>query len=286
MTGDRVMTTTLRPIAPLDLPLLVPGGETSGLPRFIHVPPQSLLVDESYQRNLSRHSVRLITRIVKEWSWRAFKPPVVVEADGALHVIDGQHSAIAAAMHPGIDAIPVMIIEADRRQDRADAFVRHNRDRIQVSGTQLHYALVAAGDEDAMTVQQVCDRAGARILKYKFPAQDYAPGDTMAIVGLNALVTRRYAAGARRILDVCVQGRLGPIGANHLKAVEALLFEPEYRGSLVDCDIATTIREFGPRLDREAARYAAEHDLPVWRGMIVVIFRHTKKVRRGSREAA
>lgn len=106
------------------------------------VSPSELWVDESYQRGLSDRSMRLIRKIIGEWDWTAFKPPVVVEVDGKLQVIDGQHTALGALTHGGIEQLPVLIVKADRQELRANAFVRHNRDRIQVTPTQLHLSLI------------------------------------------------------------------------------------------------------------------------------------------------
>ncbi|MDV2986154.1 UNVERIFIED_CONTAM: hypothetical protein Q9R58_17705 [Methylobacteriaceae bacterium AG10] len=275
-----------RPIKPLSMPDVSPNEIETGAPTFREIDPSRLLVDESYQRNLSERSVRLIRRIVAGWDWRAFKPPVVVEAEGAFHVVDGQHTAIAAATHPAIATIPVMIVEGERIEDRASAFVKHNRDRISATPTQLHYALVAAGDEDALTVEQVCRRAGARILRQPPSDQRYAVGDTFAISTVRTLCNRRGAAGARQVLQACAEGMMAPISAGALKAVEEILFGEMYRGQAEAADIATTIREMGARAEREAAQFAAEHDLPIWRGLVVVLFRHTKKVKGHGRRAA
>lgn len=106
--------TATRTIQPLDLPNLTPGGISSARPQFQWVAPTSLLVDEVYQRNLSRGSIELIRKIVARWDWNRFKPPVVAMTDEGLEVIDGQHTAIAAATHPEITEIPVMLAEAPR----------------------------------------------------------------------------------------------------------------------------------------------------------------------------
>lgn len=275
-----------RPIKPLSMPDVTPGPIGTDAPVVREVDPGSLLVDESYQRNLSERSVRLIRRIVAGWDWRAFKPPVVVEVDGALHVVDGQHTAIAAATHPAIATIPVMIVEGERVEDRASAFVKHNRDRISVTPMQLHYALVAAGDEDALTVEQVCRRAGARILRQPPSDQRYDIGDTFAISTVRSLCDRRGAAGARQVMQACAEGKMAPITAGALKAVEEILFGEMYRGQVEAADVATTIREMGARAEREASQFAAEHDLPIWRGLVVVLFRNTKKVKGHGRRAA
>lgn len=277
----------LRPIAALQIPDVDPAPPATEPPRFEPVAPTRLLVDETYQRNLSERSVTLIRRIVATWDWRAFKPPVVVDAgDGRFHVIDGQHTAIAAASR-GMETIPVQIVEAGLQEDRAKAFVRHNRDRINVTPTQLHHALVAAGDEDALTIAQVLERAGVRLLKFPPGAGRYQPGDFMGVSTLRSLIGRRHAAGARRVLQVCAEAKLTPISAAVVRAVECLLYDEEYAGQVADGDLTTTLREMGgDDVERAGKLIAAAHKCPLWRGVAVTLFRNTRKVRRGSRAEA
>jgi len=274
--------TTLRPVSALNLPDIVPGGADMPPPRFIDVVPETLLVDDTYQRNLSERSRKLIRRLVAGWDWCAYKPPVVVEADGGFHIIDGQHTAIAAASHPRVATIPVQVVVAPRQEDRAAAFVKLNRDRIGITPPQLHHALVAAGDEEAVTVEQVCARAGARVLKYPPYDGRYQPGDVMGISTVRALVRRRYALGARRVMEICVRAKLAPASAAALRAVEFLLFDPEHTGRVTDDDLTMALRALGADAERQGRMYAAEHEVPVWRGLATILFRATPKVRDAS----
>ena len=72
------------------------------LGRIMAIDPAELSIDASYQRDLSKKSLRLIQTLVKDWDWRRYKIPVVARVDDAWHVIDGQHTAIAALTHGGI----------------------------------------------------------------------------------------------------------------------------------------------------------------------------------------
>ncbi len=177
----------LRPINGLDLPDVAPAALPDWLPEVRQVDPVTLFVDEKYQRGLSDRSMRLIRKIVSQWSWLAFKPPIVVDVEGKLHVIDGQHTAIGAVTHGGIGTMPVLVVRAKAVGERASAFVRHNRDRIQVTATQLHAALVAAGDEDALDVAAICERAGIRLLKNPPPMARYKARDCVAISAIMSL---------------------------------------------------------------------------------------------------
>lgn len=248
----------MRPISALKLPDLAPSVITSDPPEVRTAAPTDLYVDERYQRSLSERSMKLIRKIVTEWSWTAYKPPVAVEVDGRLEVIDGQHTAIAAATHGGIDSLPILVVKAESQASRASAFVRHNRDRIQVTATQLHVAMVAAGDEDALTVEQVCERAGIKVLRHPPALARFEPGETLAISTIKMLVTRRYAAGARKVLDVCRASGAAPVPAHMIKAVEHLLFSKEYQEDIDAERIGLVISARGAELEKEAKRFAIE----------------------------
>nr|WP_278422937.1 DUF6551 family protein [Brucella anthropi]DAM62883.1 MAG TPA: Stage 0 sporulation protein J, Chromosome segregation, Chromosome organization [Caudoviricetes sp.] len=273
------MTISKRPIAALNLPDLEAAVLDTLPPEIRYVKPGDLFVNETYQRALSDRSLRLIRKIVAEWSWRAFKPPVVVEVDGTLEIIDGQHTAIGAVTHGGIDKIPVLVVEAAASETRASAFVRHNRDRIQVTPVQLHSALVEAGDEDALTIKQVCERAGIKILKNPPPFARFKIGETMAISTIAALVKRRHALGARRVLEICHKTNMAPVSAGLIRAVEHLVFAKEYQGEIDVERIPAVVIALGPSLDVEAARFAAERKVPVWRAIASVIYMNRRKKR-------
>jgi len=271
----------MRSIAALNFPDVVPSTIDTAPPELRIVHPGDLCVDETYQRGLSERSIKLIRKIVSEWSWTAFKPPVVVEVDGALEVIDGQHTAIAAVTHGGINQLPVLIVQAKSHETRANAFVRHNRDRIQVTATQLHNAMVAAGDEDATTVHQVCERAGVKILRNPPPMGKFKPGDTLAVSTIKALVNRRYAAGGRKVLDVCIASGVTPVSAHLIKAVEHLMFAKEYVGEIEPERIAAVVSAKASTLDDEAKRFSTERKVPFWRAYASVIFMNRKRTRNG-----
>lgn len=270
-----------RSITSLNLPDVQPCQITTAPPEVRLVNPADLYVDERYQRGLSERSVRLIRKIVSEWSWTAFKPPVVVDVDGRLEVIDGQHTAIGAVTHGGIAELPVLVVRAESHETRANAFVRHNRDRIQVTATQLHNAMVAAGDEDAMTVAQVCERAGVVILRNPPPMAKFKPGETLAVATIKALVNRRHAAGSRKVLEICRATGAAPVTADMIKAVEHLLYQKEYEGAIDAERIVLVVKAKQDDIEREAKRFSIERKIPYWRALASVIFMNRRKSRHG-----
>src|SRR6476661_3209145 len=130
----------IRPIAPIPLPENVKPGPVGPRPKIMSMNPADLSIDASYQRDISRRSLKLIQKLVKEWDWRRYNVPVVTKVGNSWHIIDGQHTAIAAVTHGGIGEIDVLVVEADESEDRARAFIGHNKDRVPITTTQLFFA--------------------------------------------------------------------------------------------------------------------------------------------------
>lgn len=272
---------SIRHITPMILPNVIPAELTTDVPEFRWIDPASLLVDDRYQRDLSRRSVDLIQKIVTGWNWGRFKPPIVAETQGGLEVIDGQHTAIAAVTHGGIGKIPVMVVDAVEMSDRAKAFVGHNRDRLMLSQVSIHYANVAAGDEDSMTIQQVCERAGVNLLRFPPGNGAFKVGETLAIAAIRSLVNRRGAMGARIVLQVLAEAHCSPIRASGIKAVDVILNDHEYKGEVTAKDVTNALMVLGPDVaEREATIFASAHSVPVWRGLVVVLFKEAKRGKR------
>ncbi|MGE0289286.1 MAG: hypothetical protein AB7I42_26575 [Bradyrhizobium sp.] len=274
---------TLRPVVPLTLPNLEPAQIGEDMPELRAVDPRTLLIDESYQRGLSERSVRLIRRIVNTWGWTRFKPPVVAETDKGLHVIDGQHTAIAAVTHGGLATIPVLVVKADTIAERAQAFIGHNVDRITVTPQHLHVAAVAAGDETALTIEQVCERAGVKLLRS--PPSIYRSGESIALSTIKSLVKRRTAQQARIILQILADAKCAPVTADQIKAVELLLHGGDYAGELTAEQITLLVRGWGAECHAQAREFSLAHRLPMWRALAVSLFRAKGKL-RGHSEAA
>jgi hypothetical protein len=281
--GVEEATMTYRAITKMNMPDITPAGADMPEPVFERADPGKLLVDETYQRNLSERSVRLIRKIVAHWDWRTFMPPVVVKTKHGLHIIDGQHTAIAALTHPGIKTIPVMVVQADEITDRAKAFLGRNRDRITVTPNQLYAAAVAAGDEDAVTMHQVCERAGIKILKQPPAAGAFKIGETLAVSTIRALVSRRGALRARQILQVISEAKLAPVPSALIKATDEILSNKEYVDLIDPADLTTAIRSGLAETESEAKVFAATHNIPLWKAMTSVLF---KRCKRGRRRAA
>lgn len=280
-----LVPTDLRRIAAIPVPGVDPNQIETGRPVFEWVDPTALYVEESYQRDLGEKSVRLIRRIVGGWDWKAMKPPICARLpDGRLMVIDGQHTAIAAATHPGITQIPVMIVAAPEIADRADAFVRHNADRIAMTTMQIFHAQLAAGDEVALAVKQACDQAGVRILRNPPSGGIFKPGDTMGVITLCSVVEQRGVRFAVRMLKVLMDAKRAPIGSVEMTAVTLLLTEPEWKDAVDPDDLAVLIRSKSAKdwMGHAEANVRKGMKMPMRRALAIDWFKMVPKRRRAA----
>lgn len=266
---------THRPIAPIEINGFTPGGVPSAYPVFEDVDPATLLVDESYQRDSSERSLKLVRKIIAGWDWAKFKPPVAVLTEAGLELIDGQHTSIAAATHPDIKTIPVMIVEAKQREARAGAFISHNRDRVAVTTPQLHIAALAAGDADARAIAKLAEKTGVTILKA--PKKDYAPGDTLAITAIGAMIREQGQEVGEKVLRTLVAGLCTPITQLDIKAAALLLYDPEYAPQVTETTLAAVIQTMAKRTQIEVDEFRAAHpSTPAWKARGIVWFKHRR----------
>lgn len=254
--------TKLRAIKPMNFPDLKPASFEGDRPTMKWVAPTSLMIDATYQRDLSERSIRLIRRMIENFKWNRLKPPIVVQAGPAtLHIVDGQHSAIVAATL-GIPQILVYIVKADTVDERARAFVGHNSDRVAVSPFDIYRALLASGDPDAVDVDNVCRRAGVRI-RYISPSSAIAEGDTAAIGLIRAMVRRRGVIPARKVLQCLVKAKRAPISAGEILAAENIICVERLN---VDLEILTAAIRVDGTEGLNKARVKSKQDrTPIWR---------------------
>lgn len=219
---------SIRPLSRESLRGLEPGVvDKKVVPKFEWVDPKTLYVEEGYQRDVAEAGTTLIRKIYSAFNWARFKPPVCVRAPefgNSLICIDGQHTAIAAASHPGIDKIPVMVVSASDVQLRAASFVGHNRDRIALTPPVIYHGELAAGDPIALLVDRACRSAGVTVLHKSINLRDKQPvGVTIAIGTMKAVGRKRGEEALARVLRVLVAAGRGPIKADEIAAVALIL---------------------------------------------------------------
>lgn len=233
---------TLRAIKPLPLIGITPKPIPSQQPRFGWANPTDLLVEAEYQRGLTARSIKLIRKIAESFDWLHVKPPVCARGAGnKLCVIDGQHTAIAAASR-GVPKIPVMIVEASDIKRRARAFVAHNTDRLNVTPVQLFLSRLAAGDKSALAAQKVATAAGVTIRRFQPGNGLWEVGDTMAVNGIERLAARYGEDKAVRVLKTLVAAKRAPVAIHEILAVAAVLYDLKLGWRHSAFDLVTVIR--------------------------------------------
>jgi hypothetical protein len=219
----------VRPIALIALPPKpAPAPVSAHAPEIRMVFPTELRIEASYQRNLTPKSIRLIRKIATEWSWSKFKPPICAETPDGLFIIDGQHTAIGAASHPDPFKIPVLIVAADRVEDRARSFVSHNRERVNMSAFDVFHAEIAAGVGSAKRLAEIASRAGCVIPRGAVARNKIVARQLVAINEARAILDAAGEATASRVLSICAKAGLTPITSVLLRAVRRMLESEAY----------------------------------------------------------
>ncbi len=184
-------------------------------PTFRVVPITDLLIDGDYQRDLKPQSIKLIRKIAREFNWAHLKPPIVVPVGDKWHVINGQHTAIAA-FTIGITDMPVFVVRGEKIIDRARAFVSHNTDNIRITRLDIHRAMVAAGDAFACGVQKVCDDVGVHFVE--LGAYDPRVGDTKSVASIMKCAKVHGIGVLRTALRALVRAKRAPVTEYEIKA--------------------------------------------------------------------
>jgi hypothetical protein len=199
------------------------------LPKFEIIDPESIYVEDSYQRAIMKTGQSLIRKICENFDWSHYKPPVCVrvkESGNVLVCIDGQHTATASACHPDIEKIPVMVVDAADVPKRAAAFVGHNKDRIGLTTVMIYHAELAAQDPDAVVIDRALRATGASIPKRAISTsgkEKHPVGVTMSIGAIRAIAKRQGQDALERVLRLMVAVGRGPIKSVEITAA-ALIF--------------------------------------------------------------
>lgn len=106
--------------------------------------------------------------------------------------------------------------------------------------------------------------------------------ETISISAIKALVDKRGVMKARMILEVLAKAGLAPISADHIKAAEYLMTEPEYCDQFEAEDLTREIETAGKVAEHEAKVFSVAQKVPVWRALAVQWFKKTRKKRRAA----
>jgi hypothetical protein len=148
-----------------------------------------LVVDEEYQRALTRASWAAIRRIAGAFDWSHFGALAVAPVEGGrFALIDGQHRAHAAAIC-GVEEVPV-IVSVLPPSAQARAFAVMNSTGIKVSPLQVYKAALASGEAWAVACREAVTAAGCRLMTGNFSSAERKVGQVFCVQLVRELVTR------------------------------------------------------------------------------------------------
>lgn len=234
------MTDTLSPVG-ITMKGARPSADLGPKPEFLWMPIEWLFVDATYQRAMaSGKSRRLVRKIVDEFCWSRFTPITVTPLDwerGRFAVVDGQHRAAAAILHPMVTEVPAWVVDAPDVRAQAATFVGINADRNGMTVMQLFKAQIAAGDSAAVQVETLCARAGITIAFHlSNGSRELPPRTTMAVSTIRKLIAKHGEGTVLLALSTLA---------------EAYRDAPnQLRGQIIQA-MVTLFVEHGERIDRE-----------------------------------
>jgi len=154
---------------------------------------EQLVVDDSYQRELRRANWTAIRKIAATFRWSMFSPVFVAPVEGGGYaIIDGQHRTHAAAMC-GFKQVPCQIVLMTR-EEQAASFAAVNGVVTQVTPFQLLKAGIAAGEEWAVTADEIAKEGGCQLMTSNGSRDSKRPGRIYGVKSFLAFVERRPRA--------------------------------------------------------------------------------------------
>lgn len=141
------------------------GPQIGAPPSLENIPVARLTVDPTYQRATdTAQSRRIIVGMVKAWDWALCQPLVVSRRDdGALLILDGQHRHKGALERGDIPFLPCTVLSTLDHAGEARTFVELNTKRQKLSQRDVFHGMLAAGDPDAIAVQQLLEETDWQI---------------------------------------------------------------------------------------------------------------------------
>lgn len=242
-----------RKVLPLEN-VTIRGNNPGPVPEVKFLSPEQLVINEEYQRDLSGTSILQIKKMATNFDWRSYKAITVAPTDepGIYEVVDGQHTAIAAATNGNVPFLPAILMDAKTLEDKAGGFLGINRNRIALTPAAIYAAEVAAKDELAVCVEEALQETGAVILPLPKPKGKWKVGETIAIGAMKEIVRQYDQKRLVRVINILMEAQAAPITACLLKGVNLAL--PPYEMSDVDNRVMTVIHTQTPaRLEIIAA---------------------------------
>lgn len=183
--------------ARIDPPEAIAPGSA---PQLAWIEIEKLVVDDGYQRELTAHNWRAIRKIAAQFHWSKFSPVFVAPIEGGLYaIIDGQHRTHAAAIC-GIVQVPCQIVQMTQGEQAA-AFAAVNGLATKVTAGQIYKAALAAGEGWAVSLRQIAEDGGCRLMMSAGSSLTKKPGQIFGVAAFRGLADR-FGGGLASALKV------------------------------------------------------------------------------------
>lgn len=245
-------------------------------PAFQWIDTGKLVVDARYQREIGSRGRANIRTMIERFDWALFGIVTVTPAGGdRFAIIDGQHRATAAHMHPAIPKVPCVVIDAGEAE-QARTFIGINSAVVAMSPIQMFHAAVAAGVPDAEGAAACAAAAGVTVMRYPVPREKLKKGATLAAATLRSSWKAhgpKALTAALRALAARDGDGLGLVNAHSVKALTLAVskrhLSPALDEALADIDFEAaedaaqlaSLREGGGVAAHYAADVAARLDV-------------------------
>lgn len=172
-----------------------------GPPEPANVPTELLNIDATYQALVPRNP-RLIREIAKRFDLTVFgRLRVVRRESGALFIVDGRHRWEGAKLANKM-LVPCDIYNVHDRKREIEIFLACNTRLRKVPQGMLFMAEVAAGDEQAMALNELVQDAGLAIVDANTSKQEFTVPKIACIAALKSLAGYGSPSYAKRATPV------------------------------------------------------------------------------------
>jgi len=187
-----------RPIDITGQPALQPADQAA--PMLDWIPIARLVVDDRYQRPITRSGWQTIRRIAEDFRWTRFSPVLVAPVHGGrFAIIDGQHRTHAAAIC-GMDSVPCMSVHMDTAE-QAHAFAGVNGNVTRITVHHVYKAALAAGEVWAERAERAVSAAGCTLMTYNKSSAEKLVGEVFCIGLIRQLVMADHGSAVTFVLE-------------------------------------------------------------------------------------
>lgn len=162
-------------------------SEAGAVPEFGWRAISELVVDDRYQRPITRSGQRNIIKIAENFKWSHFSPVVCTPIEGGKYaIIDGQHRTHAAAMC-GFTSVPCMITLVTT-EEAASVFKAVNANITRVNAGHVARAALVAREQWVVDLCRIAESGGCKVFFTNPSGKDRIVGGIYAINTFRSLI--------------------------------------------------------------------------------------------------